>query len=162
MGLQEEHNDHLKRASDAIDRVLATEKGKKFVQDYFDELREIRNKRNKDLRALKKQLKTDLDLDTHIDLVVAENQAKIDYCDKHNHGYEKNEKGELCEISPTHSFGLLFDYFRKNGKKSMKQFKYDDMFLAESYKIENYNMNCYVGQGAFYRIYKDNKLHFQI
>ena len=166
MGLQEKHNDHLKKSSDAIDKILSTEKGKKWVKDYVNSLQEVRNTRNKAIRALKKQLKTDLDLNTHIDAVVAENQAKIVYCDIHNHGYELitegEHKGALCEINPTDSFMLLFGYFRKYGKKSMKQFQDEYDFLSESYTINEYTMNCYQGQGCFYRIYKDGKAWFQI
>ena len=131
------------------------------MKEYFKEEAEKEKLRNKELRDLKKQFKEDGIFEKHIKSVVKENKAKIDFCNKNNNGYERNEDGELCEINPTKSFGLLWAYFKKNGNSTYRQAK-DKTFLSESYTIGEYTINLYQGQGCFWRIYKNGRRYFQI
>jgi hypothetical protein len=144
---------------------LKSPKGKASLKKYFADEKARKEKREKELLKLHLQLNDSEDaFKNHIDKVVKENQDKIAYCEKHSNGYERiksgEHKGELAEISPTKSFGLLSSYFRKYGKDIYRG--EDEMFLVEKRTLNGYTIKCYQGQGCFYRLMKGKKLLLQI
>lgn len=157
--------DKYKKQESAMLNFLRSPKGKAIAEKHFKGLKDAKEKFNKEVETLRKYIEDKPNLDAHITIVIAENQAHIDYYDKHHNGYvpitEGENKGSFAEVSPLRSFMILQGYFRKYGEDSRNQFKNED-FLATSYKIDNYNINCYMGQGSFYRIYKDGEILFQI
>lgn len=139
---------------------LKSKKGKSAIDKLAKEIAEREKKLDYSLRSLKRKFNaSNPSMKDFITQVVKENIEKIEYCNKHSNGYEivkeGKYKGEYCDITPTESFDLLFEYFRRNGSDSFS--KFNQNFLSESYEIDAYYLNLYQGQGCFYRLYKGKK-----
>ena len=138
---------------------LDSPEGDASIEKFVEELHTKKEALNHKLQQLHNALKTPKRFDKHISNVVAGVLHKIKKCEHESGGYEINDKGEHCEISPTESFDILFEYFRAYGSDANID---DEDFLSEQYELNGYTMKLYQGQGAFYRLYKVTELLVQI
>jgi hypothetical protein len=155
----------LDEASKAIRKALNSKKGKSFLENYFKEEAERKKKQESVLADLKKHFESEEGaFEKYVKYTIKENRAKIKKCIKDNGvAYEKNEKGDFCEISPTDKFYILWRYFQKYGEDTYAKAK-DKTFLAESYTIGefNYTIRLFQGQGCFWIVYKNGRRYFTI
>jgi len=148
----------MNKSLKAMYDFIESDEGKKAMEEFVIELNRKHEKLELQLESLHYNLTYFNDYKTGlknlVNKIIAENEAKIEYCDKHHNGYELitegQYKGNLCEINPTPSFYLLFEYFQKYGK-DVGEFFYED-FLSEVYELEDYVIKLYQGQGAFFRL----------
>lgn len=158
-------SDMIKR----LEEILNSEEGKKQMEEFAESLRLEKEELNRKLLKMHLHF-VDGKMDNidnfskHIEQVVKENRAKIKFCEENYGGYELIEegehKGEYCEITPTESMDLLFEYFRKHGKDVADEI--EEMFLSEKYDLDGYSMELYQGQGCFLRLLKGEDLLIQI
>ena len=135
-------------------KYLRSDEGKASMKEYWGKIEADRKQRNKELRDLKKQLKEEGALEKHIKAVVKENKDKVKKCIEENGmPYEKTADG-YAEINPIHSFGLLSDYFAKNGKNTHRQFQ----DTSSSHTIGDYTINTFHGQGVIHHLLKKNRV----
>lgn len=158
-------SDMIKNLKDFLD----SEEGKQQIEKFFEEEKAKKDELNRKLIKMHLHF-VDGKMDNidnfskHIEEVVKENLAKIKFCEENYGGYELIEegehKGERCEITPTESMDLLFEYFRKHGKDVADEI--EKMFLSEKYDLDGYSMELYQGQGCFLRLLKGEELLIQI
>lgn len=152
-----------------LKELLDSEEGKQQIEKFFEEEKAKKEELNRKLIKMHLHF-VDGKMDNidnfskHIEEVVKENRAKIKFCEENYGGYELIEegehKGERCEITPTESMYLLFEYFRKHGKDVADEI--EEMFLSEKYDLDGYSMELYQGQGCSIRLLKGEDLLIQI
>jgi hypothetical protein len=72
--------------------------------------------------------------------------------------FENMKRDKHFELTSSNIFDALCDYSEKNMDKEFDL--YED-FLSFAYSWKKYMFKLYVGQGCFWRVYKDDKLIFQ-
>jgi hypothetical protein len=159
-------SDMIKR----LEEFLNSEEGKRSLEKYAENEKKKQDELNRTLLKMHLHFfdgemdKVD-NFSSYIEKVVKENFEKIDYCNKNHNGYELitegEHEGQLCEINPTESFDLLYEYFKKYGRETDIS-NSEEHFLSEEYELKDYIIQVHQGQGVFFRLFKNKELLLQI